>query len=140
MAETKEFDTVVVAEEVAKSEFENWLKSRRIRAIKRESLADAEKTIIEAIMYGLVEFKESEDGKPQVVQNLEFPLTNIDKIEYKNRITVKELQAASRLGGSDFDKSLTLLAKQTNIQNTALVASLEFSDYELSQQILTYFL
>jgi len=93
--ETNTLFPVKVAKEIATKEVTDWLDYKRIKEPRREVLKANIDTLIEACMYGEIEFSDN-----AITQNLNFPIYNDDgtlfrnKLKYKTTITVKEIQTS----------------------------------------------
>lgn len=146
MAENKEFNKIVVAEEVAKKEVDNWTESRRIKPSKRKRLENNEEFLIECVMYGLVEFQKDKEGKIFIKQNLYDPFrnqdgeTHKDSLIWKVRMLVKQIKSAAEAGKSDVGQTIETISRLTDIGGSVVVEKMDYNDYEISACIAMYFL
>jgi hypothetical protein len=139
----------VMSEDVAKAELEKWFDHRKMKEKARANVDDelgrdvmADK-LVEGFMYGLLTL--SEDG--YLTQKLDFVIetesksVKVSELVWKPRF--KERELAEPMKGVKANDSTgrmkAYIAAITGVQK-ALLGSMDYSDYSLSQTIVSYFL
>ena len=139
----------VIVESVAKAELEKWFDFRKTKDkarinidedIGRDVMADK---LVEGFMYGNLVF----DNLGNLTQKLEFPLgtesksTSLKDLIWKPRFRESELNEPLK-GVKTNDSSGRMKAYMSAITGVSkpLLGSLDYSDYSLSQTIVSYFL
>lgn len=145
----KESISVKLSEELAKIELEKWFDFRRMKDKSRSNIDEdlgrdvmADK-MVEGFMYGQLEFRE--DGI--LVQHLDFPIENesktisIKELNWKPRFRESELNDPMK-GVKNNDSSARMKAYMQAITGVSKLhlGTMDFSDYSLSQTIVSYFL
>lgn len=140
----------VMSEEVAKLELEKWFDHRKMKGKARVNIDEelgrdvmAEK-MIEGFMYGLLEF-DSENGT--LIQKLDFPISNeskslnIQQLNWKPRFRESDLTEPMK-GIKNNDSSGRMKAYMSAItgESRLHLGAMDYSDYALSQTIVSYFL
>ena len=133
--------TPVVVKEAAIVEVNAWLDMRRVRPSVRANLAANIEMIVEAVMYGCITIDPSTGV---ITQTLYDPIkdvnTNavvIDKLEYKTRLTMDEIEAASK-AGSDLAVSKAVAAALTG-KAPAIFGKIQSSDFAVMASIQIFF-
>ncbi|MCK5613806.1 hypothetical protein KAR91_68715 [Candidatus Pacearchaeota archaeon] len=140
---------VVISEDIAKKELEKWFDFRKMKDKARKNIDDdldrdvmADK-MVEGFMYGLLIL----DDLGNLTQKLDFP------VETENKsISIKELIWKPRFRESELNEPLkgvkandssgrmkAYMSAITSITKQKL-GTLDYSDYSLSQTIVSYFL
>jgi len=139
----------IMSEEVAALELERWFDFRKVKDKARNNKDEDGKDVmrekmIEGFMYGLLTFF-PENG--HLIQKLEFKIENesksfsISELDWKPRFQKKDLTACLvGIKTKDTDGRMdAYIAAITGIDRLKL-GSMDFSDYSLSQAIVSYFL
>ena len=129
----------------ALAEFEQWLESRRFPDATRAELTKDEDILIEGIQKGYVRFEpDPESGRTAPVYELLEPIGKTDnlikEVRFKGRIKTKDVDSAAQSQRTDTGRGMAIVARITDLQNTALVKELEASDFAMLDKIAQYFL
>lgn len=140
----------VISEDIAKIELEKWFDCRKTKEkarinidedLGRDVMADK---LVEGFMYGLL-ILDAENGN--LTQKLDFPVgtesksVSIKELIWKPRFRESELNEPLK-GVKTNDSSGRMKAYMSAITGApkSLLGSLDYSDYSLSQTIVSYFL
>lgn len=139
----------VMSEDVAKRELEKWFDSRKMKDKARKNIDDdldrdvmADK-MVEGFMYGLLIL----DDLGNLTQKLDFPVeteskaVSIKELIWKPRFRESELNEPLK-GVKTNDSSGRMKAYMSAITGITKqkLGTLDYSDYSLSQTIVSYFL
>lgn len=131
--------------EAAQEEINKWLDHKRVKASVREVQAPNIETLVSAIQYGEASLNHE---TMEITQPLLFPLkdkdggtTVLDKLVFKPRVTVGELQEASQsVKVTDFDGKV--LAYMALLSGTAVayIRKIDSEDLKIGQAIAVFFM
>lgn len=135
-----------VDKEVCEQDFAKWLDNMHVGERKRTRLAHAQAEIVAAMEHGEVHLSE----KGALIQTLNEPITGnadgeqvimLEQLSYGRRLPVGEVQRALRgvAEGDALGANIAHLAALTQ-QNNALLGKLDYEDYALATNVLSYFL
>jgi hypothetical protein len=131
-----------VNEQVAKQEVEQWLDAKKIPTQRRKEYEDGIETLISAVCEGTLSLdSETHHWK----HKLSFPIgseVEITELDYKPRLTVKEMRRKTKALKSaiDVDGRLVAIISALTDQPTGVIDSLESSDYSTAKAIALFFL
>lgn len=140
----------VMSKEVALKELESWFDYRKMKESIRHNIDDdldrdvMLDKMVEGFVYGLLVF-DPDNGR--LIQKLEFPVENesktvsLSELTWKPRFKDSDLTEPMR-GVKNNDSSGRMKAYMQAITGTVKtkLGSLDYSDYSLSQTIVSYFL
>jgi len=130
-----------VAKEVAKAAFEKWLDFKKISAEKRESSKEFENTIISGICSGELILNENHTIDYKVNLESDSGEIIVDKLTFKPRIRVKDLNAKMQgLKADDAEGRVVGYVAAVTGQNRGVIANLYIDQYAICQSIVMYFL
>ncbi len=130
----------IIDKETAENEVGKWLDFKKVKDVKRESSKDTIESLIEAVQYGQLTLKDDMSWE----QKLDFPIPGdepLTTLTFKPRITVRETHAKTKnVKAADVDGRIAALVAALTGKNTALIISLDSSDYSVSTSIALFFL
>lgn len=140
----------IMNEELANKEVDNWFDFRKMKGKARINIDEdlgrdvMRDKLVEGFMYGNLTFN-PENGN--LIQKLDFPIqnesksVNVDKLEWKPRFRESDLTEPMK-GIKTNDSSGRMKAYMSAITGVSRqhLGSMDYSDYSLSQTIVSYFL
>ncbi len=128
----------LVTKEQAIKEFTKWLDSRKVTPLKRKEHEKDEKFVIEAIQLGVIEI----DDQGKLSQNLDAEVNGKTKIEYAERLLVRDARIALKVvdDSDDLGKMIAIASKITDEKSQKVWDQYSFSDVSLASKLASYFL
>lgn len=134
----KEDQTGLVSRKIATEAVEKWLNYKRIRPSARETNAEFIDQLSEYFMDGTLVLDEETHN---IIQKLRFKIGNKEKLTYKPRILVGEINdRLSRLKSSDGSSKLTAYTVALTGENSAVIDKMDTEDNRVAQTITIFFL
>lgn len=133
---THEFK-IVVDQETATKEVENYIKRRVIKPLRLSKLADAKDNLIEAVMYGWLTI--NDDGT--IIQNLLEPVGEYKSIKYKYRVPADVIEMEKqRTKGFDATQNLLIYWSSYTDEQPNLYRKLEPMDKDTADSLTLFFM
>jgi len=130
----------VVSKEIAEQEVIKWLDYKRVKDNTRESYKSAIEELQTAIELGELVLNENFEFE----QKLVFPVgndSNIDKLVFKPRLNIGEIQKAMKGVKSDDAQGMVMsIVSALTVQTTGILKQLDTQDYGVCQNIALFFI
>lgn len=129
-----------VSKEIAEQEVIKWLDFKRVKENTRESYKSAIEEITNAIEFGDLVLN---DETMEFEQSLTFPVgqeLTIDKLVFKPRLKIGEIQKAMRGVKSDDTQGMIMaIVSALTTKTTGVLKELDTQDYGICQNIALFF-
>jgi len=128
----------VISKEQAEKEVNSWLDYKKVSAKKRESLKGNIAYLVDAMMEGSLIL----DPDTFVFEHtLKFPIGSVKKLEYKPRLTLKEIQDRTQniKTPGPIESSIAYISALTG-QPSSLIKEMDSEDNSLADYLSFFFM
>jgi hypothetical protein len=127
-----------ISKEQAEKEVNSWLDYKKVSAKKRESLKGNIAYLVDAMMEGSLIL---EPDTFVFEHTLKFPIGSVKKLEYKPRLTLKEIQDRTQniKTPSPIESSIAYISALTG-QPSSLIKEMDSEDNSLADYLSFFFM
>jgi len=128
---------VKVTRAVAQNEMNKWLDFKKIKAKKREGLAESIEEVIDSIEDGTLRLDEDK----KLIQDLSFPLEGVSELVFKPRIQAVDINAALKgIKMNDNNGRVIAYISALTGRPKTLISKLDTEDMSIGNTLAVFFI